>query len=126
MANNMNICKNCSKEYVQCKPCEETYSKVYFAWRTKYCSPKCMAESMSIILESGEPMRIEYNKKTYTIKEYDLDKDLFITSNEMKLKAIDITAFMITSEEFVKTLNHTPKVSKAKVLKEQVAEEVVD
>ena len=102
----LKICMNCGNTYKQCRSCEETYSKIYFAWRTKYCSPKCMIANMEKVLEGEEQMRIEYDKKTYILESYDFNKDEYITTNGIKLKANEISAFILSSGQFEEVLKH--------------------
>jgi len=122
----LKICTNCGNTYKQCRSCEETYSKTYFAWRTKYCSPRCMFEDMEKILEGERRMRIEYDKKTYMLESYDFDKDEYITTNGIKLKANEISAFILSSEQFNTVLKHVPKLNAKKPVKKVNKEEVAE
>lgn len=106
------VCQNCGSEYDQCPSCEKTYSKIYFAWRTKYCSTNCFKIAMGQEDERKNIMRIEYNKKTYTLKGYNLATNTYTLPDDTTLKASEISSFIMSSEEFTKVLKHVPAPTK--------------
>lgn len=109
------ICQNCGKYYDICPSCEETYSKIYFAWRTKYCSPNCFMSAMRTEEKEGVRMRVQYNKKSYTLKSYNIGKDEYTLLDGTKIKVEDIDSFILSNKEFKEVVDFKKSVTKKKV-----------
>jgi len=107
------FCEVCGTKYKTCKSCEENYSKIYYTWRQHFCSPKCFMIGMSIE-EGGGKMRVQFNGKTATLKEYDLDKGEFVLPDESILGVDDIEGFVLDNKEFKKVMAYKRPVTKAK------------
>jgi len=122
------ICEHCQRSYQQCKSCEETYSKIYYTWRTHFCSPSCMFEEMSLLEKGDKLMRVQFNGKTFTLKSFNLDKDEFVMPDNTKLKAKELEGFILdtnTMQEIIGKRTDKTKVKKEEVKKETPKEEII-
>lgn len=115
-----NFCQNCGEKYENCPKCEAQKGKI-FMWRQYFCSIDCFKNYEKY---GGNKMRIQYEGKTYTIKEYNIEKGSYETTNNLKVKEEDIQAFVLTLDEYkeLKSFKETVKKTYKKEEKEDVVE----
>lgn len=114
-------CKNCGIEYNFCCTNPEANSMGY--WKSHCCSPECFVEfcgGSKSNKRSDDKLRIQYNKKTYTV-EYDYKKRKvnIPTVGEVDLK--DVQTFYLSPHELLEALdfqNEKTKKSKKSEVKE--------
>lgn len=107
MGKNTNFCKFCGKEYELCKTCESMRGRV-FAYKQFFCSIECFKKN-----ERGAGiMTIQYKGLTYNIKNYDLDKGEYTTSNDILVKEEDVEAFILSLEDFKKIKDYKKPILK--------------
>jgi hypothetical protein len=98
------ICEVCGKQYKTCKSCEESYSKIYYTWRTHYCSSECCFVGFKMIENKEILMTVQAKGLTYGLKSYDLDKKDFVATNDLKIENDYVNAFLfyvVEDQEFV-------------------------
>lgn len=92
------FCSNCGEYFEACSMCNP---KIFY-WKQMFCSISCFKDYET---NGGKIMRVQYDSKTYTVKDSDVKNGLFIlntSDGELEVKEDDLQVVILPIEEFKK------------------------